>query len=207
MCVPLCVLGTSLLVWWPHTASRDARQLTTIPPVSRAAEPKSTNLMWPVAAMRTFSGFTSLKHKEGRVTPQHLRRGPWDPPVDEAQVVQVVQPGRHLCQVELHALLIEDLRGALHHTQQVPTHVEVHDEVEAEGVLEGILQRGQPRAAAPGHDVPLLLEEGRLHMANTQQTSLAAPYPLPVKGQHSSVPMEGTALPCRQPAHPSHRLA
>ena len=48
------------------TAVKDPRQLTTTPPASRAAEPKSTSLMWPVAEMSMFSGFTSLREREER---------------------------------------------------------------------------------------------------------------------------------------------
>ena len=40
--------------------------------------------------------------------------------------------------------------------------MEVHDQVEGGGVLEGIVKRGQPRTSRPSHDVTLFIEEGSL---------------------------------------------
>ena len=45
--------------------------------------------------------------------------------------------------------------------QQVPTWVELHNQVQILGILERVLKSSQPGTGAVSHDVPLVLEESR----------------------------------------------
>ena len=80
-----------------------------------------------------------------------------------SHAVQRVQRLAGLGYVEACSLLAEGLGGLLlHQGEEVAARVVLHHEVQVRGVLESVLQLGDPVGHGHCHDVPLLLKERNL---------------------------------------------